>query len=162
MVRPIDGRKPSADPFDQDGDTEVTDNGAFGGSHGSDDIGSHAVIGQSRVNLGDVDLGGSGGAFPPQSGRGNPGLSLIRRDGRQRSDQPPIRSGDEPSIDPRVGRKCLGEPLLRGQFRIGAREHLYDFRLGLVVLDNAACSAQIVSHQMRNQLHEGLPVMQDL
>ena len=51
--------------------------------------------------------------------------------------------------------------MLRGRLRIGAGKNSPDFRLRLVVFDDSGSTAQVVTNQMRHQLHEGLAVTQD-
>ena len=41
------------------------------------------------------------------------------------------------------------------------RPHFHDFGLSLIILDDAAGAAEIVAHEVRDQLHEGLPIVQD-
>ena len=45
--------------------------------------------------------------------------------------------------------------------RVRSYQHLRDVGLGLIIFDDASGVAEIIGHQVRDQLHEGLAVVQD-
>ena len=53
--------------------------------------------------------------------------------------------------------KSLGQPVLGGSSGVGTGQHFHHVGLGLVVLDDASGPAEIVAHQMRDEIETELP-----
>jgi hypothetical protein len=107
----------------------------------------------------DVNVRRSHCAFAPQ--RRRKFLRLGGGNGRQGCDQLAIDAGDEHAVDARMRIKRLGQPLLGGGVGVEPHQHLRDVRLALVIFDDASRVAEVIRHQVRDQLHEGLAVVQD-
>ena len=159
LVCKLDRRQTAAHSFDQDRDPEITDESLVGCSHGADNIGCHSMIGLARVHRRNECPRCRQRAVAPK--RRTEVVTDQFGVGRHRSDETPLGIGDKHSVDARMRKERLVEPLLAKPNRVRIGQIFRDLRQGLIVLDQITFAAEIVADQVSHQLHESLAVAQD-